>query len=212
MKIIIILLILTVIFTSCSSTRLVESWKNPQIGIYDPYKIFVIGLTSDEAARHEFEAALKNELELRDSEVVMSHDMVDVSPSTDIMTETELEALENILTKDGFDTIILTKIVGIENKSRYLLNFKSYDNTYRQFKDDYLMYEESYYNSNNIEKYTIYNAETSIYCICPTKARQLIWKGYININDTRNIKKIVKNYVKLAIEVLEEEQIIAKIE
>lgn len=206
------LLMLSLFFLSCSSTRLVEIWKNPEIGIYDPYKVYVIGLTSDEAARHEFETALKRELELRGSEVVMSHDNRDLSNTTGIMTESELEALEAKLLKDGFDTIILTKIIGVENKTRFLLSFKSYDETYRQFKDDYLMYGETYYNPNNIEKYTIYNAETSIYCICPTKARQLIWKGYINIIDPRNIKKNVKDYVKLAIEALEEEQIIAKIE
>lgn len=206
------LLIFSVILTSCSSARLVDSWKNPDIGIYDPYKVLVVGLTSDEVAKQEFEMALKKELELRGNEVMMGHIILDTTSQTDILTEAELENLESKLTKEGYDTIILTKIIGIENKSRYLLNFKSYEQTYRQFKDDYLMYEESYYNPNNIEKFTIYNAETSIYCICPTKARQLIWKGYINIADPRAIRKTVKDYVKLAVEVLAEEQIIAKIE
>lgn len=206
------LFLLSLILTSCSSARLVDSWKNPEIGIYDPYKVLVVGLTADEPARHEFELALKTELELRDTHVVMSHDILDATPKTNNTAEEELLALENQLIEEGFDTIILTKLVGVENKQSELIKFRSYEDTYRKFRDDYLMYQESYYNPSNLEKYTIYKAETLIYCICPTKARQLIWKGYINITDPTTIERTVKDYVKLAIEALEEEQIITKIQ
>ena len=203
------ILILTFAFLmGCSSTQIVDSWKNPEIGIYEPYKVLVVGLTSDETVRQQFEEKLKNELELRGSEAVISLDVLDSTPKTDQMTEAELDALENQLIEDGFDTILLTKIIGIEDKVAYRKNYKGYDETYRRFKEDYLMHQDVFYDPDYYEEYKIYKAETSMYCICPTKDRELIWKGYININDPRSIKKTVNDYVKLALAVLEQEQLI----
>ena len=106
------LLLMTVfLLFNCSSTQLVESWKNPNIDTYEPYKVLVVGLTSDKVARLEFEEKLKTELELRGSEAMTSLSVLDTAGKTDKMTETELETLESQLIEDGFDTILLTKIV-----------------------------------------------------------------------------------------------------
>jgi hypothetical protein len=204
----IIVLIIIYLFVSCSSTQLVESWKNPNIDTYEPYKVLIVGLTSDEAARIQFEEKLITELKLRGTEGVSSLTVLDNSVKTDRMTETELEALESKLIEDGFDAIILTKIIGIEDKGTYRKNYKNYDDTYRRFKDEYLMYQDVSYNSDYYEEYKIYKAETSMYCICPTKDRELIWKGYINITDPTSIKKTVNDYVKLMLIALEEEKLL----
>jgi hypothetical protein len=193
---------------NCSSTQLVESWKNPNIDTYEPYKVLVVGLTSDKVARLEFEEKLKTELELRGSEAMTSLSVLDTTGKTDKMTETELETLESQLIEDGFDTILLTKIVGREDKVAYRKNYKNYDETYRRFKDEYLMHQDIFYDTDYYEEFKVYKAETSMYCICPTKERELIWKGYINITDPTSIEKTVNDYVKLALVVLEEEKLI----
>nr|WP_321244024.1 hypothetical protein [uncultured Psychroserpens sp.] len=203
------LLLMTVfLLFNCSSTQLVESWKNPNIDTYEPYKVLVVGLTSDKVARLEFEEKLKTELELRGSEAMTSLSVLDTAGKTDKMTETELETLESQLIEDGFDTILLTKIVGIEDKVAYRKNYKNYDETYRRFKDEYLMHQDIFYDTDYYEEFKVYKAETSMYCICPTKDRELIWKGYINITDPTSIEKTVNDYVKLALVVLEEEKLI----
>ena len=204
----IIILLNVILFVSCSSTQLVESWKNPNIDTYEPYKVLVVGLTSDKVARLEFEEKLKTELELRGSEAMTSLSVLDITGKTDKMTETELETLESQLIEDGFDTILLTKIVGIEDKVAYRKNYKNYDETYRRFKDEYLMHQDIFYDTDYYEEFKVYKAETSMYCICPTKDRELIWKGYINITDPTSIEKTVNDYVKLALVVLEEEKLI----
>jgi hypothetical protein len=206
-KLITILTILLLL--NCSSTQLVESWKNPDIDTYEPYKVLIVGLTSDEAARQQFEKSLKSELEARGHEAVMSLNVLDNTLKNNKITEDELLAIESQLISDGFDTILFTKIIGVEDREAFLINYNTYDKTYRKFRDDYLMYQDVYYNSNYYDKYKIYHAETSMYCICPTKERELIWKGYININDPRSIKKTVKDYLGLALVVLEEEQLIS---
>lgn len=199
-------ILLMLLLLSCSSTQLVDSWKNPDIDSYEPYKVIVVGLTSDETARLQFEEKLKQELELRGYEVVMSSDLF----KTEKMNTAELDSLESQLIKSGFDTILLTKIIGVEEKITYSESYKSYNETYRKFKDEFLKHQDIYYSPNYYNAYQIYKAETSVYCICPTKDRELIWKGYINITDpqAQSIEKTVNDYVKLAVLVLEEEQLI----
>jgi hypothetical protein len=170
--------------------------------------VLILGLTSDKVARQQFEQKLKEEFELRGSEAVMSIDILPTSHNTNKMTEEELDTLENQLIEDGFDTILLTKIIGIEDKIAYRKDYKSFDETYRKFKEDYLRYQDVFYNPDYYEEYKVYTAETTMYCICPTKDRELLWKGYINITDPESIEKTVADYVKLAMIVLEEEQLI----
>nr|WP_321230028.1 hypothetical protein [uncultured Psychroserpens sp.] len=205
-------ILLITFLMSCSSTQLVESWKNPDIETYEPYKVLVIGLTSDETARQQFEEKLKSELAHRGYEAMVSFDVFDQAPNTDKMTVEDLDALESKLIADGFDTILLTKIVGVENKTPYRRDYKNYDETYRRFKDEYLKYQDISHNPDYYKEFQIYKAETTMYCICPTKDRELIWKGYINITDPRSIEKTVTDYVKLVIVVLEEELLINPLE
>ena len=47
-----------------------------------------------------------------------------------------------------------------------------------------------------------------MYCICPTKDRELIWKGYIDVMDPQSISETVNDYVRLVIVVMEEQQLI----
>ena len=202
------LVIVSLLLWSCSSTHLVETWKNPDIHHYEPYKVLIVGLTSDEAARLQFESKLKKEFELRGYEAVMSREVFDQKSTTVGITEVELITFEKQLAKDGFDTILMTKIIGVDDRVAYRNNYKSYDNTYRKFRDDYLMYQDIYYNPDYYDNYTIYHAETTMYCICKTKDRDILWKGYINITDPRSIKKTVDDYVNLALQVLEDAQLI----
>lgn len=199
-----ILVILVFTLLSCNSTQLVETWKNPDITTYTPSKVLVVGLTANLEARQKFETKLKNELEMRGAEAVSSLDIF----KTEKMTEIELKKLEYHLINNGFDTILFSKVIGVEDKIVYKDDFDGYDETYRKFNEDYIRYQDVFYNPDYYNEYTIYHAETSMYCICPTKDRELIWKGYIDIVDPESTDKTIINYVNLVIAVLEEEQLI----
>ena len=199
-----LLVILVFALVSCNSTQLVESWKNPEITIYAPSKILVVGLTSNIEARQKFETKLKEELELRGAEAVSSLDIF----KTEKMTEIELKELENDLINKGFDTVLFSKVIGVEDKIVYKNNYDGYEATYRKFSEDYLKYQDVFYNPEYYREFTVYHAETSMYCICPTKDRELIWKGYIDIVDPESTDKTITNYVNLVIAILEEEQLV----
>ncbi len=194
---------------SCNSTQLVDTWKNPDISSYAPSKVFIVGLTSNIEARQKFETELKDALEIRGIEAMRSLDVPNLSFKSQEMTRPEMDELETTLQNDGFDTVLFSKIIGIENKITYKKNYDGYDETYKKFGDDFLKYQDIYYNPDYYDEYSIYHAETTMHCICPKKERSLIWKGYIDILDPRTYDKTITNYVNLVVAVLEEYQLIS---
>ncbi|MBT8245869.1 MAG: hypothetical protein HKP48_07150 [Winogradskyella sp.] len=201
-----IFLVTVLLLLGCSDTQLVDYWKSPDIDAYSPGKVLVIGLTSDQVARQEFENQLKKELELRGAEVERSLDFSDFELTTDQITEKQINSLEDKLLNEGFDTILLTRVVGVEDKVVYRREYKDYDEAYRSFRDDYLRHQRVLYNPEYRSEYTVYHVETVMYCICPTKDRALIWKGYVDIIDPKlkEAKKTIKRYVNLVIVAMEE--------
>ncbi|TDQ21959.1 hypothetical protein [Tenacibaculum caenipelagi] len=203
------LLIVMLLLTCCSSVILVDDWKNPEIDNYEPYKALVVGLTSNNKARQNFENKFKEELQLRGTEAVSSLTLFDSAFKTKKMTEDDLNSLENKLIEDGFDTVILSKVIGVENKLAYNKNYKEDDEVYKKFKDEYFMYQDIFYNPDYYQEYKVYHIETTMYCICPTKDKELIWKGYIDIVDPKSTDETINDYVNLVIMALEKHQLIA---
>ncbi len=201
-----------VVLTSCNTVTLVDSWKSPEIDVYSPEKVLVVGMTSNIEARQKFEQQLTEQYTIRGIEAAKSLDYFDASLRTERMTKDELKTIENQLISEGFDTVLFTKIIGIEDKIKYKEDYQGFDNTHRRFKEDYLKYQDIYYNPDYYEEYTVYHAETAMYCICPTKDRELIWKGYVDIVEPESIDGPVGDYVKLIISVLEEEQLVKPLE
>jgi hypothetical protein len=125
------------------------------------------------------------------------------------MTEIELKELENNLIDNGFDTVLFSKVIGVEDKIVYENDYDGYDQTYRKFSEDYLRHQDVFYNPDYYSEFKVYHAEISMYCICPTKDRELIWKGYIDIVDPESADKTINNFVNLVVAVLEEEELVS---
>jgi len=203
-------ILLVFILVSCSSTQLVNSWKNPDIDTFKPTKILIVGMTSNKSARKKFENQFKEEYLSRGIEAVTSLETFNQSFTDDKKSEVALKEMENKLTNDGFDSILFTKVIGVEDKIIFSEEYYDSENTHRRFRDDYYDNQDIYYNRNYYEKYKVYHAETSLYCICSEKERELIWKGYIDIIDASSIKQTIDDYINLVLFVLEEEHLITK--
>lgn len=191
---------------SCSTSDLVDNWKNPEIDTYHAGKVLIVGMTSNHEARKLFEDQLKSEYLARNIDAVSSYQYFENSRKS----EDDLLVLEKKLLADGFDTILFSKIVGSETKERLSRSYRNVDNTFRKFRDDYYINQEIYYNPAYYEQYPVFHAEASLYCICETKERELIWKGFIDITDPSNIKETVDDYVKLMVFILEENELLIK--
>lgn len=205
-----LILLLTALY-ACDSTQLRDRWISPDASDYTLQKVFIVGLTNNEVAKAQFEKKLQNQLIERGVEASISLDKFDEDFLESKKTDNELKALEHQLIQEGFDAVIFTKVAGIKNKIQYKKDYSNFDKNYKKFNDDFLMYQDQVFNPDAYQEYQVYNAETSVYCLCPTKDRTLIWKGYIDIVDPENIDQTVNDYSKLLILVLENDGIIPEI-
>ncbi|HZJ20228.1 MAG TPA: hypothetical protein VFD35_07745 [Pricia sp.] len=193
---------------SCSSTSLVENWKNPDIVLFDAQKVLIVGMTRNETARVSFESKLKKEFDKRDVEAMRSLDVFDVSFTDSRKTEKELDNVEESLLDKDFDAILFTKITGSEDRESFIRTISRWDNYQGRFKDDYRKHQGIYYDEDYYDKFTVYHAETTLYCICEGKERAMIWRGSIDITDPKNIEKSIDDYIKLVVLALEEQDLI----
>ncbi|MUH37649.1 hypothetical protein D9O36_17505 [Zobellia amurskyensis] len=193
---------------SCSSTSLVENWKNPDIVLFNAQKVLIVGMAKNESARQSFEAQLQKEFTKRNVDAMQSLDVFDVSFTDSRKTEKELDDVEQSLLDKGFDAILFTKITGSENRESFLSAISKLDNYKGRFNDDYLENQDIYYDDNYYDQFNIYHAETTLYCICEGKDRSMIWRGSIDITDPKNIEKAVDDYIKLIVLSMEEQDLI----
>ncbi|MFD2564334.1 hypothetical protein [Aquimarina rubra] len=194
-----IILIVAGLLTSCSSSELVEVWKNPDIDTFEANKVLVIGMTADTDGRKVFEKKLTQALKKNGVTSEKSLDFFEKSFTQSPKTEEELLAMEGKLLEAGFDAILLSKVLAVEDKVTVVQAYRNLDKDFKSFKDDYYQNQDIYYEDGYYEEYEIYHAETSLYCICPDKERELIWKGSIDITEPENVKKAVGDYIKVLI-------------
>jgi hypothetical protein len=192
----------------CSSVELVENWKNPDIILFDANKVLLVGMTNNKEARINFENELKKEFDNRGVVSMRSLDVFDLNFTDSRKTEKELDYFEESLLDKDFDAILLTKIIGSERRQSLKKTMNQLYNNKEGFNEDYRRHQNIYYDDEYYENYTVYNAETSLYCICTGKERSLIWRGSIDITDPKNIEKTIHDYVKLIVLVMKEQDLI----
>lgn len=200
--------LMLLLIMGCSSAELVENWKNPDIVIFDADKVLVVGMTYNEEARVQYETKLRDEFEKRGVEAMRSIDLFDVEFTSSERSEQELDEVEQQLLDKDFDAILFSKVIGIESieANRRLLN--TIDRYDAGFEEDYLRNQNIYFVPEDDQDFTIYHAETSLYCICPDKERNLIWRGSIDINDPVDMEKTIDDYIGLVIMAMENQDLI----
>ena len=198
-----------VLLLSCNSSELVENWKNPEIDTFDAGKVLVIAMTNHLDNRKAFEKRLVKELKSKNVNAVSSDDFFDENFTSRPRTEEELDQLEHAMLQEGFDAILVSKLVGAEDKVTLVQAYRNFDRTFNTFKDDYYTSQDLYVGDERYEQYTVYHAESALYCICPTKDREIIWKGSIDIVDPeKNTRKAIKDYVAVHIWALEGQELL----
>ncbi|WP_291868151.1 hypothetical protein [Maribacter sp.] len=201
-------ILLLIFIFSCSSTELIENWKNPDIDLFHANKVLLVGMTNNKEARINFESTLKKEFDAREVQSMRSIDVFDINFTDTQRTEKELDDVEQSLLDKDFDAILFTKIVGSESRQSLKKTINEFQNNGYDFKEDYRKHQGIYYDDEYYENYTVYNAETSLYCICVGKERSLIWRGSIDIIDPEKIEKTINDYVELVIFAMTEQNLI----
>ncbi len=196
------------LLTGCSSTRLVGTWKNPDIVLFDAYQVLVVGMFRDDHARMEFETKFVDELKKQGVDAMRSIDLFDVEFTSSQRSEKEIEDVEEQLLEKGFDAILFTKVVGTENRSTFKEHLNNIDKMLVRFSNDYLEHQDIYYDPEYYDSFNIYHAETSLYCICVGKERDLIWRGEVDVTEPQNVEKAIDSYIKLITKSMGEQEVI----
>lgn len=203
-----ILVIGALLLMGCSSTKLVSTWKNPDIVLFDAHKVLVVGMAQDENVRMEFETRLVEKLEERKVEAMRSIDLFDVEFTSSQRSEEELSVVEQQLLDKDFDAILFTKVVATENKTTLKEKVHNIDRMFMRFSTDYLEHQDIYYDPESYDSFNIYHVETSLYCICEGKEMELIWRGDLDVTETVKVDKTIDTYIKLVTDKMGEQEII----
>ncbi|KAB7529137.1 hypothetical protein F8C76_14980 [Flagellimonas olearia] len=196
------------LFSGCSTAKLVGTWKNPDHVIFDAYKVLVVGMAKDENVRMDFESKLVKKLEDKGVEAMRSIDIFDVEFTTSQKSEEELSEVEEQLLDKDFDAILFTKILKADSKRTLKERINNIDRMFMRFSTDYLEHQDIYYDPESYDSFNIYHLETSLYCICIGKERELIWRGNIDVTESPKVEKTIDAYIKLITDEMERQDII----
>lgn len=204
----VIILFLFLILLSCSSSKFVNQWKNPDFVNYKANKVLVIGITPDRDSRKMYEQTLVSSFAKNGVHAAKSIDFFEKSFSEAKKTQEQLSEIENQLMEAGFDAVLFSLVTGSENKVTAVQSFNEINKSVGSFMDYYYDNQYVFYEEYNRDSYKIYHTESALYCICPGKERELIWKGTIDIVDPLKLEQSVSDYVKVLTKKLKEQKIL----
>ncbi|MCZ4319098.1 hypothetical protein O4H26_08855 [Aequorivita viscosa] len=207
MKRLFTLLVFTVLFASCSSSRLVDEYINTESPNFQASKVLVVGLTPDGGLQRQFEYSLVNALEAENVTAVKSVDYFEVAADQIDQSEENLANLEKQLIDAGFDAVLFSKVTGQESKVTIVQSYRNITKSFESFSDYYSENRPAYRNGQT-EDYPVYNTETSLYCLCPGTERDLIWRGKIDIVDPPRAATTIRDYVKTLVQTLKKNNLL----
>jgi len=204
MKKLLYLLIALMVF-GCSSTRMVDSWKNDDYFNYKPKKILVVGITDNLTARMIFEERLAKELVDRNLNAVKSYDEFELTFISSKQTKEDIDKEVGKLLKSGFDTVLISAVKGVDEKTKYSGDRIARDYYWRRFGRYYFLYQDVYFIEGYYDQYNVYHIEASLYDLQTNKDKSLVWVASFDIVDPINISSTIDDYVEAIIKSLEKE-------
>lgn len=193
---------------SCSSSKLSFQWKSPEIKSFEANKLLVIGISDNSDSRRLFEQRLTTQLEKRGVVAVKSIDFFDQSFTQVEQSEADLEKIENQLLEAGFDAIIFSKVVGLESRVTEVYSFNDIHPNTESYLAYYAENQSIFFRELKQETYQVYHSETSLYCICPEKDRELLWRAEIDIVDPQHTNQTIKSYVNVLLNEFKSQQLL----
>lgn len=193
------LIILALLLTNCSSSKLVDEYLNTESPGFRAKKVLVVGLAPDGGLQRQFEYSLVKALGDQNVLAIKSVDFF--QGEGNYQTEEALANLERELIKAGFDAVLFSKLIGLENKVSLAQAYRNLSKSFESFSD-YYTENRLISQSQQMEDYPIYNTETSLYCLCPQNKQDLIWRGKIDIVDPPQPATTIRDYVTTLLKTL----------
>lgn len=194
--------------SSCSSIRMIDSWKSGEYINYQPKKVLIVGITGNLTARKIFEENLKSKLSARGIIAVESSVIFGENFMNSKQTEEQIDQEVSRLVSDGFESVLISAVKGVDNEISYSGNKFLSGYYWHHFGRYYYLYQDVYFEPGYYNNYKVYNIETSLYNIKTNNAKSLVWVASYNIVDPISINSTVNNYVNAIIRALKNESLI----
>lgn len=193
------LLLFIICITACSTTKLVESHSPYRAQQPKVQKVLVIGMAPNMEIRKSFESELqkafvKNGVQATPSMEIWNKPLIDGES-----TEKQLNELEKKLLAEGYDSVLLSKILEVENRKDLRHSLLSLKGSYRSFKSDYYKNQGLFEADLESSEKSIYHTQTSLYTLPENRQRELLWQADIDLNNPKKLKKSINQYINLVI-------------
>ncbi len=199
--------VFVVLVSSCSTSRLLDEYVNAETPNFQANKLLVVGLIPNGGLQRQFEYSLVQALEADDVIAVKSVDYFESTFIDNNQSEDNLENIEKELLNAGFDAVLFSKVTGQESKATIAQSYRNLTKSFESFSD-YYSENRPVYGSEQVEDYAVYNTETSLYCLCPGKEHDLLWRGKIDIVDPPKAATTIRDYVKTLVHALKKNNLL----
>jgi hypothetical protein len=184
----------------CASTRVTESWRNPDAGPTHFRKAVAVAVIADPALRRQVE-----------DEIVSHLRSGDALPSRAVIPDTERGDIEKVkarLRAGGFDGAIVLRPLGLEKRVTYVP--PSYTSApYGSFSGYYGYAWMHPYDPGYLRVDTTLRVEVLIYSI---ERDALLWSGTTETFEPQELRKVVADIAAAVRKELEREGLVARSE
>jgi len=198
-----IIIIFSFLLFGCGSTKLTQQYKNPDTNYFQANKVLIVGISADKDLRRTYEKEVVESLEKEDVIGVKSIDFFEKSFTNNKQSLQQLNEIENRLLEAGFDAVLFTKITGKESRVTVVDAYRNFAKDYQSFEEYYYTHQDLYFKEQK-ERHQVYTTETSLYCICPGKERELLWRGEIEVVDADKVNRNINSYINILFNTLKE--------
>ena len=191
---------LFLLLTSCASTKIVESWKEPnkEITISKLKKVLIIAMFKDETSNRKVEDQMMNFL---DGKGVRSYNYLNKN-----FDKNNVNAIQNKIKKDGFDGALTLRLIDVDKETIYQKNARyGFPINKRDFSNYYYDNINTYNNADNFSTTKTYIIETNVYSIIENK---IIWSALSETSDPQNVKKLTQDVAQAVYKQMIKDQLI----
>jgi hypothetical protein len=210
-KLISFCLIILIAFSSCSSVKVLDSWKSDNISTIKENNFLIVARANSPQARIAFENEIVSQMESNGYKATASFSKFGDLKPNEPKSDPDKEKLKEILKLEGFDAVVLTVMKDYQEETRVQQEGGYYagGNYYGYYPRYYGGFYPYYYNplsyhslGNYVEEsYTtstskLYILETTVYNLNEAENQQLVAVITSQIDNPQTAGGAAKEYVK----------------
>ena len=190
--------LIPLLFAGCSSTKLVTSWSDPNFKGQPIQKVLIVGVNKDEVNRRAYETHFAERLEKEGIVGVPAHQVI-----SDSNKYTE-EKIRSAVQEVGADAAIISTLVSVEEKERYVPPTYEYEPAFGFGHGFYGYYGMSHRYVSTPGYYTTDTIVKLEAIVFSTQTEDMIWAGGTRSFNPSSAEKVIKENTDIIIKDMKE--------